>query len=59
METQVLIEWLIMAASYFLGWGGGGGVIADGNHSLIGLIHCGKINSSCEGLIYGPMVAIG
>ena len=26
------------------------GVIADSNHSLIGLIHCGKINSSCEGV---------
>ena len=39
--------------------GKGGGVIGDSNHSLIGFIHCGKVNSSCEGLIYGLMVAIG
>ena len=38
-------------ASKVLSWGremGGGGVIADSNHSLIGLIHCGKINPSCD-----------
>ena len=48
----MLIEGLIMPARYCLGEGrwGGGGVIADSNHSLIGLIHCGKINSSCEGV---------